>query len=56
MTQALSESRIVRNLAEQVCLRISRRVIKALQQLTNGPQSGDDSCLANAWDELCVQS
>jgi hypothetical protein len=55
MTQALSESTIVRNLAEQVCLRISRRVIKALQQLKNGLLSGDDSCLANAWDELCVQ-
>jgi hypothetical protein len=28
---------------EQVCLRISRRVIKALQQLKNGLQSGDDA-------------
>jgi hypothetical protein len=55
MTQALSESGIVRQLAEQICLRISRRVIKALQQLKNGLLSGDDSCLANAWEELCVQ-
>jgi hypothetical protein len=55
MTQALSESAIVRKLAEQVCSRISRKVIRALQQQKDALLSGDDSVLASAWEELCVQ-
>jgi hypothetical protein len=55
MTHALSESAIVRKLAQQVCSRIARRVIKALQQQKNALLSGDDSGLTSAWEELCVQ-
>ena len=55
MTSDLSEWRIVRRLAEQVCQRITRRVIRSLRELVDGLQSGDDSGLTNAWEEICVQ-
>jgi hypothetical protein len=51
----LSESSIVRDLAESVCRRITRRVLRSLQGMTDTHLSGDDSGLANVWDELCVQ-
>jgi hypothetical protein len=54
-TPKLDEWRIVRSLAEQVCQRVTRRAIRALQKLENGLQSGDDSGLTNAWEEICVQ-
>ena len=55
MNRKLSETTIVRELAESVCKRLSRRAIRALQELTDCRLSGDDSCLANTWDEICVQ-
>ena len=55
MTSELSEWRIVRRLAEQVCQRIMRRVIRSLRKLVGGLQSGDDSGLTSTWEEICVQ-
>jgi hypothetical protein len=55
MTPTLSECLIVWKLAEAVCQQVSRRAIRTLQQLTEGLGSGDDSCLSNAWEEICVQ-
>jgi hypothetical protein len=56
MRPGLSESGIVRNVAEVVCKRVLRKVIRDLQELDNGLQSGDDSGLTNAWEEICVQT
>ena len=47
--------RIISRLADLECKRVSRKVIRALQRMTEGMQSGDDSVLANVWDEVCVQ-
>jgi hypothetical protein len=47
--------RIIAWVAEHECNRIARRVVRALQGITQGMQSGDDSRLANLWDEVCVQ-
>jgi hypothetical protein len=47
--------RIIVRIAEQECKRISRKVVLALQKMTDGMQSGDDSGLKNIWDEICVQ-
>jgi hypothetical protein len=55
MSSTLSESLIVWRLAEVACERISRRTIRALQKMAEGLGSGDDSCLTNAWEEICVQ-
>ncbi len=56
----LSESRIVCALAETVCRRVTRKVIRELQRM--GPEtcggsllSGEDSGLKTVWDEICVQ-
>jgi DNA-directed RNA polymerase specialized sigma24 family protein len=50
----LSESVIVGALAEEVGLRITRKVIPTLQALTV-TLSGDDSGLETVWDEICAQ-
>jgi hypothetical protein len=50
----LSESAIVRALAKDVGERITRKVIRALQALTD-KLSGDDSGLETMWDEICAQ-
>jgi hypothetical protein len=55
MTSKLSEWRVVQDLAEFVSWRITRRVIRTLQGLSDGLQSGDDSGLKSAWEEICVQ-
>lgn len=55
MKVSLSEISIVRQLAESVCRCLSRRVVLALQRMTDDRLSGDDSCLQNTWDEICVQ-
>jgi hypothetical protein len=47
--------RIIVKIAEKECERINRRVVLALQKMTDGMQSGDDSGLKNIWDEVCVQ-
>jgi hypothetical protein len=41
--------------AEKACNKISGKVIRQLQKMTAGMQSGDDSPLKNIWDEVCVQ-
>lgn len=55
MTDEFSETIIVMCLAKEACQRIARKVVRELQQLTDGLHSGDDSGLKNAWDEICVQ-
>ena len=47
--------RLVRDLAIRAIDKIVRRTIRELQAQTDGLQSGDDSGLANLWDEVCVQ-
>ncbi len=43
-------------LADHAATRTTRRVVRALQKLTHCRLSGDDSGLANIWDEVCVQA
>lgn len=52
--ERLSQSRVVRKLAESVCDRITRRVVTSLQRMQD-LLSGDDTGLRNTWDEICVQ-
>jgi hypothetical protein len=54
MSAALSESAIVRAVADQTAKRIVRKAIAALQQMED-TMSGDDSGLKTTWDEICVQ-
>lgn len=39
----------------RVAKRLTSRVIRKLQRLTDCRLSGDDSVLNNTWDEICVQ-
>jgi len=55
MSRSLSDAAVVRELAEQICRRLTRRMIATLQKMNNGLLSGDDSGLKNAWDEICAQ-
>ena len=50
----LDESVIVRDLARQVCRRVTQRTIDSLIKMKIC-LSGDDSELKNTWDEICVQ-
>jgi hypothetical protein len=50
----MSESAIVREVAEKAARRITRKVIATLQQMTDR-LSGDDSELKTTWDEICAQ-
>jgi len=50
----LSESAVIERFAEAICHRITRKVIAHLQSMKE-LMSGDDSGLANTWDEICVQ-
>ena len=54
MNDTLSESAIVRLVAQNAARRISRKVIAELQRM-NHTMSGDDSELRTTWDEICVQ-
>lgn len=47
--------RIIAWIARRECQRIAGKVLRGLQRITKGMQSGDDSGLANLWDEVCVQ-
>lgn len=47
-------TRVIASIADRECQRISRKVIRCLQGMTEGMQSGDDTCLKNLWDEVCV--
>lgn len=54
MNKKLSESAIVKTVAEQAIRRIIRKVIADLQRMEH-TLSGDDSELKTTWDEICVQ-
>jgi hypothetical protein len=54
MSEALSESAIVRAVAHQTSRRIIRKVIAGLQRIKD-TLSGDDSELKTTWDEICAQ-
>ncbi len=54
MSDALSERRIVRVVAEAAAQRIMRRVVAELLRMKY-TLSGDDSGLKTTWDEICVQ-
>ena len=47
--------RIVTDLARDVTRRITATVVRHLQRMTDDRTSGEDSGLANVWDEICVQ-
>jgi len=49
------DRRLVSRIADRECKRILRKVVRRLQRMTSEMQSGDDSCLKNVWDEVCVQ-
>jgi len=53
--RVLSDSTITRELGEHVCERVTKDVVKALQEMDTALLSGDDSGLTSTWDELCVQ-
>jgi hypothetical protein len=50
----MSESPIVREVADKAARRITRKVISALQKMTE-TLSCDDSQLETTWDEICAQ-
>jgi hypothetical protein len=45
----------IRALAKAAATRVTRRFIRAMQKFTEIKLSGDDSGLANLWDEICAQ-
>lgn len=47
--------KIISEMAGIECKRVSRKVVRELQKMTEGMQSGDDTPLKNIWDEICVQ-
>ena len=54
MSEKLSESAIVRVVADLAAQRVARKTVAALQQMKE-LASGDDSKLETTWDEICVQ-
>ena len=55
MARKLSEYRIASDLAEALKKRIVGACIRDLQGMREHLLSGEDSGLANVWDEICVQ-
>lgn len=52
----IDQNKIIRDLADRECKRISTSIIRRLQKMKgNSMLSGDDSELGNTWDEICVQ-
>jgi hypothetical protein len=49
------KDKIISEVADTASRKITRRIIATLQQMKDGMQSGEDSGLANLWDEVCVQ-
>jgi hypothetical protein len=45
----------IRALAKAAATRVTRRFIRAMQKFNDFKLAGDDSELANAWDEICAQ-
>lgn len=54
MSPLIYEWIVLKKFAEEICNRISHRVIRQLRTNT-ATLSGDDSPLKNAWEEICVQ-
>jgi hypothetical protein len=54
MSKELSESAIVKAVAEQAALRVTRKAIDQLQEMDQ-TLSFQDSGLQNTWEEICVQ-
>lgn len=50
-----AEEKITREVARHSAQIITRKVIAALQRMTDCTLFGDDSELKNVWDEVCVQ-
>lgn len=46
---------IISYVAGNACNKISKRVVRELQKMTEDLLAGDDSGLKNIWDEVCVQ-
>lgn len=55
MTRKLSEGQITRDLGWVLRKRLVRSVIRELQRMGDCLLSGEDTCLANSWDEICIQ-
>ncbi len=49
------QEKVISEIANVECERISRKVILALQKMTDCLMAGSDSGLKNVWDEICVQ-
>lgn len=47
--------KIIKDIAESRCRKVSGKIVRDLQKMTEGMQSGDDTPLKNVWDEICVQ-
>ena len=54
VSRTAPEKVVLGRFAEEIAKRIARRTIFSLQSIKD-TLSGDDSQLANAWDEICVQ-
>ena len=52
----VGEHSFVRALADTAAKRTTRRFVRDMQKLTDCRLSGDDSELANIWDEICAQA
>ena len=50
-----SKDWIIEKIAEKACNKITIKVIRYLQKMTDCLLSGDDTPLKNVWDEICVQ-
>jgi hypothetical protein len=50
-----AKDKIIADIASKACNRIARIAIRRLQKMKDCCLSGEDSCLKNAWDEICVQ-
>lgn len=49
-----TESAVLARFAEEIAIRISKKVVPALKGIKN-TLSGDDSGLESVWEEICVQ-
>lgn len=49
------KDKIIEYVAKEACKKVSTKIIRKLQQMTECMLSGDDSELGNVWDEICVQ-
>jgi len=47
--------KIIKEIAQDHCRKISGKVIRKFKKMKEGMQSGDDTPLKNIWDEICVQ-